>query len=280
MKRLSLALVVVALPLAASASFASASVTIGQTGTTTSACDANADRLQPNVTGGSSYVVPETGTITSWTTFANTGGEMMAMKVYRLNPDGTYLVVGHDGPRLIPVGLNTFTTGIAVKVGDVLGDSTPVGFTAECRFQATGDNFYLYSAGNLSDGSSGTFSRTNTVANSRLNVSAVVDPANAFSVGATTNNKKNGTATLALTLPNPGDLTASGKGVVASSAHESKAVGAGPAQILIAATGKKLKKLKRKGKVTLSVAITYTPQNGAPAVQTVSVQLRKKHKKK
>ena len=279
MRRLSLAIVLVALPLAACASSASASVTIGQTGTTTSTCDANADRVQPSVTDGSSYVVPETGTITSWSTFGNSGGAMLAMKVYRLNPDGTYLVVGHDGPHLIPTGLNTFATSIPVKVGDVLGDSTPPGSNGECRFQATGDNFYLYSAGNLSDGSSGTFSRTNTVADSRLNVSAVVDPANTFSVGATTNNK-NGTATIALTLPNPGDLTAGGDGVSASSARESKAVGAGPAQILIAATGKKRKKLKRKGRVTVSVAITYTPQNGAPAVQTVSVQLRKKHKKK
>ena len=116
-----------------------------------------------------------------------------------------------------------------------------------------------------------------------MNVSAVFQPSNTVTVGSTALNKKKGTATLNLTLPNAGDLTASGSGVSAASAGHaqiSKAVTPGPTQLLIKATGKKSKTLKQKGKVTLTVAITYTPTNGAPGTQSVQVQLKKKLKKK
>ena len=120
-------------------------------------------------------------------------------------------------------------------------------------------------------------------ARANVNVSAVFNPSNTVTVGSTALNKKKGTATLNLTLPNPGDLTASGSGVSAASAGHaqiSKAVTPGPAQLLIKATGKKSKTLNQKGKVTLTVAITYTPTNGAPGTQSVQVQLKKKLKKK
>jgi hypothetical protein len=71
-------------------------------------------------------------------------------------------------------------------------------------------------------------------------------------------------------VPNPGELTASGDGVSAASAGQAvtaKAIGAGPAQLLIKAKGKKKRKLNDTGKVKLKVIITYTPQNGNPASQ-------------
>ncbi len=113
----------------------------------------------------------------------------------------------------------------------------------------------------------------------KVNVSAVLQPTNAITLGATTLNKKKGTATVNLTLPNPGDLTASGNGVNAASAGHaviSKAVAAGPAQLLIKAKGKKRKALNQTGKVKLNVAITFTPTNGDPATQSVTVKLKKK----
>ena len=106
-----------------------------------------------------------------------------------------------------------------------------------------------------------------------------VEPSNSFSVGAVKRNKKKGTATINLTLPNPGELTGSGKGVKASSAGGaviSKPVGAGQAQLLIKAKGKKKKKLNQKGKAKLSVAISFTPTGGQPNTQLVKVKLKKK----
>jgi hypothetical protein len=104
-----------------------------------------------------------------------------------------------------------------------------------------------------------------------------VDPTNAFTLGKTALNKKKGTATLNLTLPNPGQLTASGNGVKASSAgaRTSKSVGAGQAQLLIKAKGKKKRKLNETGKVKLNVAVTYTPTGGDPNTQSVKVKLKK-----
>jgi hypothetical protein len=102
---------------------------------------------------------------------------------------------------------------------------------------------------------------------------------NTFTLGKVKRNKKKGTATINLTVPNPGELTGSGKGVKASSAGQaqtSKAVAAGPTKLLISAKGKKLKKLKKTGKVKLKVAITYTPTGGQPNTQAKKVKLIKK----
>jgi tripartite motif-containing protein 71 len=104
-------------------------------------------------------------------------------------------------------------------------------------------------------------------------------PSNAFTLGPISRNKKKGTATINLTLPNPGELTGSGSGVKASSAGRavtSKSVGAGQAQLLIKATGKKKRKLNETGKVKLSVVVTYTPTGGDPSTQPVKVKLKKK----
>jgi hypothetical protein len=104
-------------------------------------------------------------------------------------------------------------------------------------------------------------------------------PSNAFTLGAVARNKKKGTATLNLILPNPGELTASGNGVSAASAGRaviSKAVGVGPAQLLIKATGKKKRKLNETGKVKLNVVVTYTPTGGDPNTQSVMVKLKRK----
>ena len=108
-----------------------------------------------------------------------------------------------------------------------------------------------------------------TVNNFLLNVTAVVAPSNSFTFGATTRNKKKGTATLTVNLPNPGELTASGKDVnVAGAAVISKAVTARTASLLIKARGKKKHKLNDTGKVKLNPAITYTPTGGDPSTQS------------
>jgi hypothetical protein len=104
-------------------------------------------------------------------------------------------------------------------------------------------------------------------------------PSNAFTLGAITRNKKKGTATITVNVPNPGELTGSGNGVKASSAGRaviSKSVGAGQAQLLIKAKGNKKRKLNETGKVKLSVAITYTPTGGDPSTQSVKVKLKKR----
>jgi hypothetical protein len=103
---------------------------------------------------------------------------------------------------------------------------------------------------------------------------------NEFTVGTATRNKKKGTATIPVTVPEPGTLSLTGNGVKPSSATKAVAVGAGTTNLLVKATGKKKRKLQKKGKATVSVTITYTP-TGLPAnSQQATVKLKKKRKKK
>jgi hypothetical protein len=266
------------------ASPSAASVTIGQLdpGTPGPICATTPfDRAQPTVTSGNSYVVPSLPpasdlAITSWSTKARSGpDQMMTIKVFRKigNPN-TYKVVGHDGPHSLATGMNTFPSNLPVQPGDVLG-LNPVGSTTltGCLFNVPGDQF-LNRNGNLADNESGAFAPS---ADYRLNITAVVSPSNAFTVGRTTLNKKKGTASLSLNVPNPGELTASGKGVKASGATTSKAVTApGTTKLKITAKGKQKRTLDKTGKVKLSVTITYTPTGGDLKTQSLKVKLKKK----
>ena len=275
------ALVGSGLILAVGAPLAAASVTIGQIGPPpmgSGACGNGLDLIQPTVSSGNPYVVPNTGgvtswKVTSWTTLGGGGPEQRALKVFRKvgEPD-TYEVVAHDGPRaLTPGGTagNTFTTALPVRAGDVLGlHMTTIG---QCAIDVT-DSFLLATT-DLADGQSASGFSPGT---GRLEVEAVVTPTSDFSRTGLRLNKKKGTATLTFDVPNPGELTRSGNGVKAAGAVTSKAVGAGPAQLLIKANGKKKRKLNETGKVNLNVAVSYTPTGGDPSTQSVKVKLKKK----
>ena len=282
-KHLPLVASVVALSVTAGASPAAAAVTIGQIGPPpmgSGACGNGLDLIQPTVSAGNPYVVPNSGgvtswKVTSWTTLGGGGPEQRALKVFRkIAEPASYEVVAHDGPRaLTPGGTagNTFPTALPVQAGDVLGlHMTTIG---QCRIDAT-DSFLLATT-DLGDGQS--FSGFGS-ATGRLEVEAVVAPTSDFSPSGLRRNKKKGTATLTFDVPNPGELTASGNGVKAASAGGaviSTSVGAGPAQLLIKANGKKKATLNTTGKVKLKVAITYTPTGGDTSTQSLKVKLKK-----
>jgi hypothetical protein len=250
--------------------------------------DSNADALTPSVTSGISYAVPGEGRIISWTTYATDNpGQQMSMKIFREVSGNTYTAVAHDGPHaLTPSGTagNTFATDIAVMAGDVVGvNSGNAGTVFNTCLFSVANQPYLFRTPGLADGMPGAFTSFSGPNGFRANVSATFEPSNTFTLGGLARNKKKGTALVSLTLPNPGDLSASGNGVRAASAGDavvSKTVGAGPAQLVIGAVGKKRKQLKRKGKVALSVAVTYTPTNGDPATQSITVRLKQKRKRR
>jgi hypothetical protein len=169
---------IAAAALMASASPAGAAVTIGQTAPPTTICANNADRLQPTVTSGNSYVVPATvasGVITSWSTEALAGvGRRLGLKVYRSLGGATYQAVGQAGPHGLDPGVpNTFPASVPVKAGDILGTTVePAGGNPGCNFVVPGDT-YLTRTGNLAVGASGDFVPGS--ADRRQNISAVVE---------------------------------------------------------------------------------------------------------
>jgi hypothetical protein len=284
--RPAIAVALSALPLLAAAP-AGAATTIGQLAPGGQTCGiADYDQFNPTVTSGNSYVVPAGGDeITSWSTSVGTGsGQMLTMKVFRQVSGTTYQVVAHDGPRPLQLGLNTFPVAIPVKAGDVLGVNSTSGGTGYnvCLFGAPGEAALFHNPG-LADGASVAFGPD---ADLRANVTAVVSskPLNSFSFGKVKDNRKKGTATVAVSVPGPGALTLAGKGVKpdlrAGGATASVAVGAaGTVQLPVKPKHKLRKKLRKKGKIKVKVSVTYKPSGeiaGDPNTLTRHVKLLKK----
>jgi len=256
---------------------AGASVTVGQTQADVQTCSDGYDWVQPSVTSGNTYIIPAAypvEEITSWTNTANALGGTMAMKVWRHVSGSNYMAVARDGPRtLIPNTVNTFSgLSIPVQPGDLLGLHAGPG-NPSCIFEVTGVAGH-YFQGALANGATGGPFVPDS--DDRINLTAEVSPSNAFNIGATARNKKTGTATLHLSIPNPGELTVSGKGVKSADASTSRAVVPGPVSLLIKAKGKKKRKLNRTGKVNLAAKISFAPTGGSPRTQTRKIKLQKR----
>ena len=257
--------------------------TIGQLAgapTNTFCGNANSDYLQPTVTSGNSYVVPPFGaTITSWSTQAGASapGALVAFKVYRRVAGNTFQVVGLDGPRtIVPFSLNTFPTNIAVQPDDVIGFNLVNGNVAAhtCDFSVPGES-YLFLFPGLAVGQQGTYTQVNL--NSRLNVAAEVKPSNDFSFGKLKRNVKKGIAILKVTVPGPGTLALSGKGVKGIKASASKtADGPGTLKLKVRPKGKTKKRLNSGGGAKVKAKITYTPTGGDPNTLSRKAKLKKR----
>jgi hypothetical protein len=197
------------------------------------------------------------------------------MKVFRKLADpARFQVVGHAGPqRLTPGGTagNTFPANVRVRPGDLLGLQA-VSFSP-CAFKDPAGEFAIFS-GDLADGTAANFGPETGIS---LDIQAVFVPDNTFSLGGTTRNKKKGTATLIVNVPNPGELTGLGKDVkVAGAAVISRTVTApGDLELTIRAKGKKQQKLNDTGKVNVKPEITYTPTGGDPSTQSRKLTLKK-----
>jgi hypothetical protein len=125
-------------------------------------------------------------------------------------------------------------------------------------------------------------------------------PSNAFTVGSSV--KFTGSkATLTVQVPGPGTLTATGPGGASTSTaarlsiakkhHKKKplilpasvhAAAAGPVKITIGLSAAGVAKLRKHGKLTVPVKLTFTPDGGTAAskTQTVTFKKKKSHPKK
>ena len=268
--------VLAAQPLTLGASPAGASVTIGQLPDPTAGdCDAGVDFVQLGVSSGDQYVVPGAGTITSWTVAAGGDRGTLTMKIFRKLADPAHFeVVGHAGPQTRTPGgtaANTFPANVRVRPGDLLGLHTVT--ATPCAFKDPGGRPAVFS-GDLADGEAAMFGLQ---AEFDLSIQAVFVPDNTFAFGRTTRNRKHGTATLTVNVPNTGELSGSGKDVkVAGAAVISKTVTApGDVKLTIRAKGKKQRKLNDTGVVEVKPRITYTPTGGDPSTQSRKLKLKK-----
>jgi hypothetical protein len=270
----------IALALIVLAPTASASVTIGRLAPapSVSCVGSTTDWLEPTVTTGTGYVVPaeppaSTLEINSWSHNAAPSPAVgaLTLKVFRkVGAPATYKVIGHDGPRNLTAGtLNQFNTHIPVQPGDVIGINSAQPAATACNFFDAAEN-PLVRVGNLADNESGDFGFQSE---KDVNVSAVVSPSSLIILGDTRRNKRKGTATLVVNVPNPGQLVASGKGVRAAPLSFGTP---GVEELVIRAKGKARKKLNSTGKAKLAVQLTYTPTGGFASTTPVKLKLKKK----
>jgi hypothetical protein len=262
---------------------ATAAVTIGQTGPVSGLCAQNQDWAQQVVSSGNPYVVPSIPpaislSLTSWSHEAHsTPNQKIKFRVYRPVMGLTYRVVAQDIHSLNSGVLNTFPANIRVEPGDILGisngpDTPSMGCGTGAFTETDLTNGTSNTPPGLAVGDTVTFT---SGGGARLDVSAVVEPTNAFTIGQTTRNKKKGTATVALQVPNPGSVT-----LVSNGSTSNQIVSPGEVKLAIKAIGKKRKKLNRKGKASLPISISYVPAGGAVSSQATTVKLKKRLPKK
>jgi hypothetical protein len=257
--------------LAASVSPALASVTVGQLADPNAGnCDAGVDFVQLGVTSGNSYVVPGNGTITAWTTQTGAESGALALKVFRKVGDpASFQAVGHSEPqRLTPGGTagNTFPANVRVRQGDLLGVHTLT--FSPCGFKDPGGQ-HAFLSGDLADAEVAGFGPESGF---DLDVQAVFAPDNAFTLD-TRRDKKKGTATLAINVPNAGELVLSGKDIRAASRS---IPAAGETDLLVKAKGRAMRKLIKSGKAKVMPRITYTPTGGDPSTQLSVLVLKRR----
>src|SRR5262245_56395472 len=204
--------------------------------------------LVPAVTASGGLASPVKGTVVSFQ--VRTAGFTAPVRLRLLRPAGDpYTGVGASYPVTPPINQISpaFPVNLPIQPGDLIGlDCCQSGNNAITTASSVGSRASWGTGADLplAEGETRAANANNTGA---LLVSAEVQPDNSFTLGGVTRNKKKGTATLNLTLPNPGELTGSCNGAKVASALAviSKSVGAGQTQVLIKATGKKKKKLNQ-----------------------------------
>jgi subtilisin-like proprotein convertase family protein len=101
-------------------------------------------------------------------------------------------------------------------------------------------------------------------------------PVNTLTAGKPKLNKKKGTAQVPVTVSDAGQLTLSGKGIKTAAATKAVAVaGPGTVKLTVKPKGKTRGKLNSTGKAKVKANITFTPNGGAPNVQTKKIKLKK-----
>jgi hypothetical protein len=108
-------------------------------------------------------------------------------------------------------------------------------------------------------------------------------PSNRFRFGRLRLNKKNGTATLPIKLPDPGILTLRGRGIVPTrlagfrGARVSRGVsGSSSVKLHIKPKGRWRRQLDRTGRVEVRAMVTFTPTGGIPNTKSKRIGLKKK----
>jgi hypothetical protein len=234
--------------------------------------------LAPGLQASGGLSSPVNGTVVRWRIRVGDSTRLTNLRIIRPLGGGMFTGAGTSAPVLPPIhATTTYDVRLPIEIGDFIGIDC-------CNPGSPGANFFVsnvpairneWQQPSLADGGAGRAPTSSNLYEIALNA----DITTTFTVDAIRRNKKNGTATLTMTVAHPGEVTGAGKGIkVANAAANSKTVSRpGSVQLLIKANGrKKKKKLNSTGKVKVKPQITYTPTGGETATKLVTVELKKK----
>jgi hypothetical protein len=288
LKRFAQAASLAALILASSVSPARAAVTIGSNlaRVPNSAANYSPRPTFSNVSLASSRRAsgglssPVTGTIVRWRIRVGDSTRVTNLRIIRPLGRGLFTGAGTSPSVTPPIHATTsYGAQLPIQIGDYIGlDCCDADFfEPDAEFFVTGNAAVRneWQPGLANGGQGRAPLRTNPY---EIALNAEINPTSTFTLGAITHNKKTGTATVAVKVPNPGELTGSGRSVrVANAAVTSKQVRApGTVRLLIKARGKKKRKLNSTGKVKVRPEITYIPTGGGVNTHSMKVRLIKR----
>jgi hypothetical protein len=284
-KRLALAVLPPALLLAASVRPAGAVVTIGSNlaRVPNSAANYSPRPTFSNVSlasgrqapGGLSS--PVNGTVVRWRIRVGDSTRVTNLRVIRPLGKGMFTAAGTSAFVTPAINATTsYNVQLPIRIGDYLGLDCcdPDFFEPDAEFFVTGNGAVRDEwQPRLADGGAARAPlRTNGY---EIAVNADINPISTFTLGAIEPNKNKGTATITANVPNPGELTGSGKGVKTAVISRT-ARAPGRVRLLIEAKGKKRRKLHSTGKVRVKPEITFTPTGGSAYTRSVNVKLVKR----
>lgn len=149
--------------------------------------------------------------------------------------------------------------------------------TVTARFSPTSAGTKAASLSFTHDGVAGDPSPTELALTGTASSPAPPPQASDFSFGKVRRKKQKGIAFQTVNLPGPGQVGLSGPGVATvAGAQAAQQVGsAGPVELKVKPVGKAAKKLRRKGKLAVTITVTFTPTGGSPTQKSTGLVLKR-----
>jgi hypothetical protein len=236
-------------------------------------CTATNVALPASKRAAQGLVSPVNGTVSAWL-FRAAGSVATQISLRVLHPNGGLSFTGAGTSSAVPVvgGVQgQFGTDLAIGIGDSIGvNANGAEIVATGVPGATQGTWALPP---LADGST----RNATVAtDAETEVQAIIQPTNTVGFGAVQRNKRKGTATVRIQVPNAGTLSYSGAGIVGSGPASLNA----PGELLISvkARRKKRKRLLKKGSAWVSPQVDFAPTQGDAGTTIGKLKLIKKRR--
>lgn len=255
---------------------------------------------------GRQVAAPFDGVIVRWRTRLGGMTSAQTIRIRVLRPvDAEVFKIISSGPlETIPEGAGTYTfaASLPIAAGDEVGLESESGKNIVYVADLTGANNLIFAPEGMAlDGSQtglpvfpnpgleATFNvevepdcdhdgladetQDSDLSACKLPPPPVAAPSNLFTLGKPKLNKKKGTAKEPVTVPGPGEITLTGKGVKSSSLAASAA---GTVNMPVKPNGKKKQKLNSVGSAKVTVSVTYTPTGGVANSQSRKVVLKKR----